>query len=89
MSDNPLEAYKENMSTIVGVGWVINILAWVIGTTISGDFVVIGMAGCAGAALIGLKEKDWYLTAASVIDIGILWSFMQDLNEIDRIMNSF
>ena len=89
MSDNPLEAYKENMSTIVGVGWVINILAWVIGTTISGDFVVIGMAGCAGAALIGLKKKDWYLTAASVIDIGILWSFKQDLNEIDRIMNSF
>lgn len=89
MSDNPFEAYKENMSPIVVVGWVINILAWVIGTSISGNFVIIGMVGCAGAALIGLKEKDWYLTAVSVIDIGILFSFMQDLNEIDRIMNGF
>jgi len=86
---NPIQNYRNNITPIIGLGWGINILAWIVGTSGFGEYAIFGIIGCVVATIIGFIKKDWYLAVVSVFDIAILWSYMQDINAINDIMKGF
>ena len=88
--NNFYEQLFSNASGLEKIAALLIIFSFFAGTFgLSGDFAIVGVVMAGVGSILAIIKKNWILVIIGAIDFFILLSYMNDINEINSIMDSF